>query len=399
MRYYRVLIIHNYYQIAGGEDAVMQNEIDLLIANGNVVKTHTVDNDNITSLIAKVTTLLNVPFSYSQYRKMLKVLIAEKPDVVHVHNYFPRLSPAIFYACKKANVPVVHTLHNYRAVCPTALLMHDGKINETSIKNSAWWTVSKRVYRDSLVGTFALTCMVELHKALGTWQTKVDRFIALTEFSRNKYIEAGWPSTKVVVKPNFIEDPFNQQTHIDKKGGYALYVGRLSEEKGIDVLFDAWKNCKLPLKVIGDGPLKNMVEHNAIASIEFLGRKDKPQVLELVKNADLIIMPSTWYEGFPMVLVEAFACGTPALVSKLGSMEEIIIPEKTGLHFEAGNADDLAEKVQWMVDNPDEARQMGQNARKEYLEKYPPEKNVEMLVDIYQQAIVEAGRADIEVKI
>ena len=193
------------------------------------------------------------------------------------------------------------------------------------------------------------------------------------------------------MKSNFISDPFNNQIKIDKEGGYALYVGRLSEEKGIDLLLDAWSKCELPLKIVGDGPLKKTVEQNQIKSGEFLGVKDKVEVLDLIKNAEFVIMPSICYEGFPMVLVEAFACGTPALVARLGSMQEIINPNITGLYFETGNANDLAEKVRWLVDHPEQVRQMGHNARQEYLVKYTPEKNYEMLMDIYNQAIEEVA--------
>ena len=385
----KVLVVHNFYQIAGGEDAVMQQEITLLKENANSVVQYTIDNHCINSFLGKIIVFLNVPFSFSQYFKMNKVLRVEKPDVVHVHNYFPLLSPSIFYACKKANIPVVHTLHNYRAVCPTALLMHDGKINEKSLNGSSWWTVFKKVYRNSFLGSFTLACMVELHKHIGTWQTKVDRFIALTEFSRDKYIEAGWPIDKVVVKPNFIDDPFNKQIQMNKEGGYALYIGRLSEEKGIDILLNAWSKCKLPLKIIGNGPLQEYVEQKSLVNIEYLGRKDKPEVINFITNADFIIMPSTCYETFGMVIIEAFACGIPVIVSRLGSLQTIIENNMTGLHFETGNADDLVEKVQWMIDHPEEVRQMGLNASNEYLAKHTPEKNYIMLMDIYHQAIME----------
>jgi glycosyltransferase involved in cell wall biosynthesis len=388
----KILLIHNFYQIVGGEDTVMQSESDLLINNGNELVFHVVDNAQIGSLFSKILAMLNVSFSYPQYRKMLKILKTENPDVVHVHNYFPLLSPSIFYACKKVGVPSVHTLHNYRAVCPTALLMHDGKINEASLKGNAWWTVTKRVYRDSLIGSFTLACMVELHKFLGTWQTKVDRFIALTEFSKQKYIEAGWPAQKICVKPNFIEDRFNDVKVPRKQGGYSLFVGRLSEEKGVGILFDSWQGVGGKLKIIGDGPLKDFVEKKSTGSVQFLGRKDKEDVLKLVRNADFIIMPSTWYETFGMVIIEAFSCGTPVLVSRLGSLQTIVKDGITGLHFEAGNSQDLAEKAQWLIDHPECAREMGQNARNEYLLKYTPEKNYEMLIDIYQQAIEEAKK-------
>jgi glycosyltransferase involved in cell wall biosynthesis len=388
----KVLYFHNYYQIAGGEDGVLAAEVTLLQDHNDDSSTYSVNNDQIGSMFQKVKAAVSVSFSFSQFNKIKRKLSSAKPDVVHVHNYFPVMSPSIFYACKSSRTPVVHTLHNYRAVCPTALLMHDGKVNERSINASSWWAVSKKVYRGSFLGTLALTFMVELHKKIGTWQTKVDRYIALTEFSRNKYIEAGWPAHKIAVKPNFIQDPFDGDNFVAKAGGYGLFVGRLSEEKGVDILFESWANTTGKLKVIGDGPLKEYVESKSSGSIEFLGRKDKSDVLDLVKNADFIIMPSTWYEGFPMVLVEAFACGTPALVSRLGSMEEIVEDGVTGLHFEAGNTQDLAEKAQRLIDNPERAREMGQNARNEYLAKYTPEKNYEILMDIYKQAIDEAKK-------
>jgi glycosyltransferase involved in cell wall biosynthesis len=389
----KILFVHNYYQIAGGEDAVLKQEMDLLVDGHEVLK-YSVSNDEISSFINKALTLVRVPFSLKSYRQFKYFLKINKPDVVHIHNYFPLLSPSIFYACKKMKIPVVHTLHNYRAVCPTAILMYQGKINERCIGQSSWWTVKEKAYKNSYLGSFALASLVQLHKKIGTWQTKVDYFIALTQFARFKYIEAGWPENKIMVKPNFMADPFNGIKNIEKKGGYALFVGRLSEEKGIDVLLDAWNHISLPLKLIGTGAFQETLEKNTQTNIEYLGLKDKNQVLELVRNASFIIMPSSWYEGFPMVLVEAFACGTPAVVSRLGSMEEIIEPGVTGLHFESGNPNDLAEKVNWMIDNPLKVSEMGCRARNEYLSKYTPEKNYKILMDIYQQAIDEATRTN-----
>ena len=386
----KVLFIHNFYQLAGGEDAVFANEVALLKNNGHEVIIHTVDNATITNFFDKFCLLFNTIFSFSQYNKVKHLLQTELPAVVHVHNYFPLISPSVFYACKKCNIPVIHTLHNYRAVCPTALLMYDGEINEKSIHGNAWWSVAKKVYRNSFIGSLVLACMVESHKFLGTWQTKVNFFIALTEFAKIKYIEAGWPAEKILVKPNFIEVPSDSSVPASKVGSYAIFVGRLSEEKGIDILLAAWTRVDLPLKIIGDGPLKNHIVSKPSASIEYLGLKKKDEVLGLIQTADFIIMASTCYEGFPIVLLEAFACGTPALVPCLGSMGEIVESNIIGLHFEAGNATDLADKAQWMIDNPAAIKQMGVNARKEYLAKYTPEKNHEILMDIYQQAIAQA---------
>jgi glycosyltransferase involved in cell wall biosynthesis len=385
----RILFVHNFYQLEGGEDAVFKNEIELLKIKNEILE-YTVNNDSINSLSGRILVFFRVVFSFKAYREFKQYLVLHNPDVVHVHNYFPLLSPSIFYACKKNNIPVIHTLHNYRAVCPTALLMHSGEINERSIKGTSWWAVTQKVYRGSFIGTLVLATMVELHKWLGTWKTKVNYYVALTEFSKQKYIEAGWPEYKICIKPNFIDDPFSGAKAEVENRDYALFVGRLSEEKGIDILLDGWKGITSNLKIVGDGPLREYVVSKTSKGVEYLGLKDKAGVLNLIKNADFIIMPSTWYETFGMVIIEAFACGTPVIVSKLGSLQIIVEDGMTGLHFEAGNAKDLAEKAQWLIDNPQRAREMGQNARNEYLAKYTPEKNYEMLMGIYQQAIDEA---------
>jgi glycosyltransferase involved in cell wall biosynthesis len=384
----KILFVHNFYQIAGGEDAVFKNEIELLKDNGHQVVEYTVNNTSIRSVWDKIGVMFSTIFSLSQYRKIKKLLKETSPDIVHVHNYFPLISPAVFYACKKMNIPVVHTLHNYRAVCPTALLMHNGKVCEKSIESSAWWSVKQKVYRDSIVGSFILTCMVELHKKIGTWQQQVSRYIALTQFAKDKYIEAGWPQHKITIKPNFIENPFKGGVTINKKGGYAIYVGRLSDEKGIDLILKAWENVDFPLKIIGAGPLQEIVESSKCSNIEYLGLQQKEDVLNLVKNADFMVMASTWYEGFPMVLVEAMACGTSALVPNLGSMAEVIQDNKNGLHFVGGNLDDFINKVNYLVNNPDEAKVMGNNAREIYLKQYTAEKNYHLLYEIYQQSII-----------
>ena len=388
----KVIISHGHYQIAGGEDSVLKQEIELLGSQHNELETYVVNNSCIKSSWDKLKTAISVPFSFSQLLKIKHYLRNEQADIVHVHNYFPLLSPAIFFACKSVGTPVVHTLHNYRAICPTALLMHEGEVEERSLHSSSWWTVYNKVYRNSFWGTFALACMVEFHKKIGTWHSKVDRYIALTEFSKSKYIEAGWPAEKIVVKPNFIKDPFPKLEIEQKQGGYALFVGRISKEKGVETLLSAWNKQTFPLKVVGDGPLKNLLTVSNNPAVEYLGPKAKDEVLDLIRNADFIIMPSTWYEGFPMVLVEAFACGTPAVVSRLGSMEEIVEDHVTGLHFQAGNPEDLASKSHQMIEKSSITKDMGANARREYLENYTPEKNYRLLMDIYQQAIDESQR-------
>jgi len=383
-----VLLIHNFYNTTGGEDVVVKNEKSLLHKEGHSVHTFFVDNEKVVGVFRKIITAILVHYSPSMKKYVKNYLKNSSADIVHVHNFFPRITPSIFDSSRASNVPTVMTLHNYRIVCPTSLLMHQGEICEKSFYKSAYWAVPYKVYRNSYVGTFVLSHMIEYHKRKKTWQHKVDKFICLTDFSRNKFIQAGLPKDKLVVKPNFCEDP-GYDSNITRKA-QCVYIGRLSEEKGINVLNEAWRRIKFPIQVIGEGDL-------IFSSSPFFclkGRQNKEQVIQSIKISQFVVVPSVCYEGFPMAIVEAFACGTPVICSKLGSMEEIVTDGVTGLHFEAGNPKDLAEKVQWMVDNPAKAREMGRNARNEYLQKYTPERNYEMLMDIYQQAIDEAKKGN-----
>lgn len=379
----KILLVHNTYQESGGEDAVFQHEGDLLKKHGNTVIHETKDNEEINSVIQKVKTALNTVYSVSARRAFSQRLKREKPDVIHIHNFFPLFTPAIFYAAKALKIPTILTLHNYRIICPTALLMHKGKINERSIKYGPFWTIPHRVYKDSLPGTLALAGMILFHRLIGTWKKQVDCFVVLTEFAKNKFIEAGIPADKIRVKPNFIPDPHNNETAIDKKGGYAIYAGRLSTEKGVSTLLKAWESIDYPLKIVGDGPLMKEIVAANNPNIEILGFQKNKAVQKLMQHADFLIMPSEWYEGFPMTLLESFANGTPALVSDIGSLAEIVEHGKTGLKFEAGNTESLIQTVQAFLNDPDR-QQLSFNARHAYLANYTPSTNYKSLMSIYQ---------------
>lgn len=382
----KVGFFHNSYNVKGGEDSVVSSEIRLLESSGFRVYKYFVNNDDINSLASKVSVGLSCHYSRANKKKVESFLEGGGVDVAHVHNFFPQLTPSIFDAFMEKKVASVLTLHNYRMVCPTALLMFDGKPCERSLNQSAYWAVPHKVYRGSLFGTAILSHMIEYHKKRGTWQSKVDRFICLTDFSKKKFVEAGFPAQKLVVKPNFCEDPGYD---IDQsRQANAIFVGRLSEEKGIKVLLDAWARIDFPLKIIGEGDVFTSLP----AKVELFGRMSKPSVLSHVKSSQFVVVPSICYEGFPMAIVEAFACGVPVVCSRLGSMEEIVEDGVTGLHFNAGDSGDLADKVAWLIDNPKAARAMGENARQEYLRKYTPYINREALLDIYRQAVEEANK-------
>ena len=378
----KILFIHNKYQIKGGEDSVLENEMTLLKQNGHSLDLFSVTNDSIKSFFYKINIFLNINYSYNYKNQISKKI---KPDVIHVHNFFPILTPSIFDACIEHNVPSVMTLHNFRLICPSALLMHNNKIYEKSIKNTAYSTIIDKVYKNSYLGTYAVARMIEYHKKNNTWKNKVSQFIALTNFAKNKFLEAGFLEHKIFIKPNFSSLKVKLDKNINRSG--ALFVGRISDEKGIKILLKAWEKIDIKIKIIGNGPLKHLVENNDNSRIEYLGFMNQEQIFNEMQTASFLVFPSIWYEGFPMVIIESFANGLPIIASKLGSMGEIIEDKKTGLHFEPGSSKDLVEKVKFLNENKQEGEQMSANVLSEFKSKYSEKINYETLIKIYKKVI------------
>lgn len=379
----KILLVHNYYQQYGGEDVVFESEKSLLEASENSVITYTADNKNIQSQIGLIGKIL---WNRNTYIDLKKIIGKSKPDVVHVHNILPQISPTVYYAAKSENIPVVQTIHNYRLLCPKGILYRNGNICEECLGKKLYLPgIIHKCYRNSYINTVALTSMLSLHKILKTWQNKIDIFIALTEFAKVKLMEGGIPENKIVVKPNFINYG-NKPNKI--KDNYALFVGRLSVEKGLRTLINTWQNVPyINLKIIGDGDLLEELKNNSTKNVEVLGRKNREEIFDYIQRANYLVFPSEWYEGFPVSIVEAFSYGLPVIASKLGSHAEIISDGKTGLLFEAGNVEDLRSKIKWAMEHKNEMEKMGLNARTEYEMKYTSEKNYEMLTDIYKLAI------------
>ncbi len=382
----KILQVHNDYQFKGGEDRVLYNEHELLKANGEEPSIFMVTNDDITTFSLRVKIALTAHYSKWGKRLMADQIAGFKPDIVHVHNFFPQLTPSIYDACIDASVPIVQTLHNYRLMCPGGLLLRDGKICEVCISKSPYNAVVQKCYRNSYIGSLSVAHMVSCYRKKRIWD-KVDHFITLTNFAKNKFIEAGFPEKKLSVKPNFNSDDVLNIKSIRKK--QALFVGRISQEKGISILIDAWKNIDLKLFVAGDGPLLPLLRHKENDNIILLGKQTREKVAELMRESSFLILPAISYEGFPMVIAEAFSHGLPVICSQLGGMAEIVEDGVTGLHFEAGNANDLAKKVTLMINNPEKCKLMGENAKKVYLEKYTPEKNYQMLINIYKNVLAD----------
>jgi glycosyltransferase involved in cell wall biosynthesis len=390
----KVLLIHNRYQLAGGEDVVVQAEKALLEANDHQVALVEISNDQIVSVFDKANAAVRAIYSPASKQQVSAEIAHFRPDVVHVHNFFPLLSPSVYDACRDAGVPVVQTVHNYRLGCLNAILLRNGKVCEDCLgKRMPWPGIVHGCYRGSRAQSAATAAMLAVHWLRGTWQERVDAYIVLTNFQKEKMVQAGLPREKIYVKPNYISEP-EQCGESKIFGDYALFVGRLSPEKSITTLIEAYKHndLRIPLKIVGDGPLHESLQADVQAAglesaIKFLGRQDKSAVLSLMHNARFLVFPSIWYETFGLTMVEAFACGLPVLASRLGSMAEIVEDGVTGLHFEAGNSADLADKMQWANEHPEEMISMGKNARRAYEAHYTPEMNYQQLTAIYQQVI------------
>ncbi|MCE2509400.1 MAG: glycosyltransferase family 4 protein [Alphaproteobacteria bacterium] len=382
----RILLVHNFYQQAGGEDAVFANEHALLAAHGHEVRKLTITNDAVRGAFRVLKTALVTPYSAAARRRMAASLAEHEPDLVHVHNFFPLFTPSIFDACLEAGVASVMTLHNYRLICPAATLYRSGHVCEECVTGSPYRAVLHGCYRGSQPGSLAVARMVKRHRAAGTWQTRPDRFIALTEFARQKFIEGGLPEDRIRVKPNFLPEgaPAAGGPPASRAGG--LFVGRLSPEKGIHTLLRAWRDLGVSLRMAGDGPLLEEVRREAPSAVTVLGARPKESVAEEMQRAAFFVLPSEWYEGFPMVLLECFRAGLPVIASKLGAMAEIVEEGQNGLTFAAGNSGELAAKVRWAEANPEAMRAMGKNARKLYEANYTAEANYTRLMEIYEEA-------------
>jgi glycosyltransferase involved in cell wall biosynthesis len=394
----RVLIVHNAYQRAGGEDAVVDAEKTLLLRAGNQVSDYLRDNNEIAASRLHSNIALGVRTVWSSESKndLFRLLQEWKPDVVHFHNTFPLISPAAYYACRELGLPVIQTLHNYRLFCPSGSFFRDGKVCEECLDGSPWQAIRHACYRQSRAATVAVAAMISFHHGLGTWMKMVDRYIALSEFSRAKFISAGLPAAKIVVKPNFVvDDPGVGPQHRD----YAVFIGRLSQEKGIDTLVRAWTrvNPGYVLRVVGDGPLFNAlqseIDGSGVSNVHLLGQLSRAQSMQVLQGAKFLVLPSNCYENFPMVLAEAYACGTPVIASRMGAMQEIVKNRHIGLNFNPGDEVDLAEKVEWAWTHPEDVLRMGANARIEFEAKYTAEKNYTQLMAIYESVIREIAVA------
>ena len=379
----KILALHNKYLVAGGEDQSHLTEIALLKRLGHSVDEYTVDNEVIEKhSLFKIA--LNTIWSRTYYYRIKKLLAKKEYNLVIIQNYFPLLSPSVHYAIKSSGVPVVQFLRNYRYFCLNGFALRKGEPCQACLGKAPWRGVLHACYRNNRWASLIVALMLITHRISRTWQRKVDIFIALTKFSKNINARAGLPKEKIIIKPNFI---YPEPKSGGGAGNYFLFVGRLSEEKGIKILLQAWQllNGINILKIAGAGPLLDFVKHMSASfpSIEYLGRCSSSEVATLMKNARFLIFPSLWYEGMPRTIIESFSVGTPVLASNIGAAKELVEEGKTGCFFEPGNPESLAQKVLTLVAEPAIGERMRQYARQEFKEKYTLEKNSSVWLDLF----------------
>jgi glycosyltransferase involved in cell wall biosynthesis len=376
----RIVLVHNHYRHAGGEDEVFDAEAALLESRGHLVERFTLDNRDLPEhnpIAMAAATVWNA----RTYRALRQTCRRTQADVVHFHNTFPRVSPAAYYAARAEGAAVVQTLHNFRLICLNALCYRDGHPCEQCVtKTVPWPGVVHACYRDSRSASGVTAVMLSLHAAARTWTEHVDAYVALSEFARARFISGGLPPSRIVVKPNFLADDPGAGSHDQN---YALYVGRLSPEKGIDLLMRAWSLLgeRIPLKVVGSGPMEHII--GGVTGVEWLGPLPRRRVLALMQRAAVLVFPSEVYENCPMTLIQAFATGLPVVASGHGSIAEMVCDGVTGWHFAPGHVSDFVRVVNAAMQDAEQRSARGWEGRRLFEARYTMDENYHRLSAVY----------------
>ncbi len=385
----RILFIHTRYRQPGGEDQALQSEIELLKKKGHTIETLLFQNPEATSFMSNLKNGFDSFFNIHSYRSTAKLIKEFKPDVIHLHNLFFKASPSVLYAAYKNNIPVAATIHNYRLICPNALLLRNNKPCELCVhKTFALPGIYHKCYHSSAMATGLVTGITGLHKLINTWKKTIGVYITLTNFAKEKIQNSSLnlAPNQIIVKPNFTKDPGPSKY---EREDFFLFAGRLSEEKGIKVLLQAF--AEIPNKrliVVGEGPLKKGLENKfkRNENISFTGKLNNEQTIALMKKCKALIVPSLWYESLPFVIIEAFSTGTPVLASNIGAMLSIITDGYNGLHFKSDDKEELKNTVLTFINNSNH-NLMYTNARQTFLNYYTAEKHYTAIMKLYNNLI------------
>lgn len=389
----RVLVVHNRYRSAqpSGENSVVDDEIHLLAGHGCDVERVDVSSDEIASWPARKRAALpaRVVWSLDGYRLVREAIRSFGPDVIHFHNTFPLLSPSALWAARSSGVCVVLTLHNFRPLCPAATFFRDGAVCEECLGRTPWPALRHGCYRGSRVATAPLVAMDAAHRLLGTWLRCVDLFVTPSEFTRGKYVAAGWPPSRLVVKYNTVPD--DGVARLGPGDGFVC-VSRLGPEKGIEHLLDAWRIAfprgEAQLTIIGSGPSEGAIVQRAagLNGVELRGQVDRQAALREIGRARALLVPSRCYEGFPRVVAEAYSAGVPVIASRLGALAEIVEDRRTGLLVEPASVDDLAQAILELARSDELSSRLGRGARVAYEQKLAGGPTTQRLIHLYRAA-------------
>ncbi len=388
----RILILHNRYREFGGEDVVVEAETALLRSAGHDVRTLIWSNDDVRAdgPLQRSTALASSIWNRSAWHSVRQAVRDFRPDVVHVHNTVAAASPSVVHGAAVPGVGIVHTLHNFRHLCLNGLLLRNRQICTDCVGRLPWRGVTRACYRGSHSASLAVACGEILHRALGSW-SQVHRFIALSEHARKLHVDAGLDAKRIVVKPQTLATDPGMGDH---RGSFALFAGRLSVEKGIRVLLPAWKEAALdvPLVIAGDGPEAEHARREiaALPRARMLGRIPHDQLIHLMQDAQLLVVPSVCFESFPVTLLEGLATGCPIVASDIGALSEIIRSGENGVLVPPGEAGALAQAIQQLGQAPGERERLSRAARASFVERFSPQRSCQALVNIYREACVVA---------
>jgi glycosyltransferase involved in cell wall biosynthesis len=386
----KILQLHNRYRQQGGEDAVVSTEAELLRKEGHEVRTFVTANPADEK--QAIRRLLVAPWNPASAARVRRLAADVLPDIAHVHNTWYSLTPSVLAALRRLGIPVVMTLHNYRLLCAAATLFRDGSPCTDCVGSHPWHAVAHRCYRDSVGASAVASATIAGQQLRRTWQRDVDHFIALSGFGRTQFLAGGLPSDRVSVKYNSVADPGPRSTP-PSSSGTVLFVGRLSAEKGVLQLLEAWRKVsgRLELVIVGSGPLDDQLRATASGRVRFVGQQDPAAVTALMQRARALVFPSLWFEGLPLVPIEAAAAGLPVLLSDLGAMSEIFEPGGDELLLPAGDPTALADRLQYLHDDAFVDR-YGRFVRERFEERYTHERSVAGLEQIYGRQLAESGR-------
>jgi glycosyltransferase involved in cell wall biosynthesis len=388
----KILQVHNQYRQPGGEDTVATTEANLLREAGHTVIEHRERNPD--GNLAAAGDLLRAPWNPRAAGRIGDLVRQHRPDVTHIHNTWYHLTPSVFRAARAAGSPTVLTLHNYRLVCANSMLLRDGKPCELCVgSRNPWYAVRYRCYRDSTVQSAAAAATIAINRRRSTWQQDVDLFLALTDFARGKMIEGGLPEQRIRVKPNFVSDP-GRRTVSTAESDLILFVGRLAPEKGPDVLVEAWQRANLEglrLEIIGDGDMRETL--GGRPGVALRGQLGGDQVRKLMLQARALVLPSIWYEGLSMVMLEALGAGLPVLASALGAMPDVLHPLGESWLVDPGDPGALADRLRGLRDN-DLVGRAGVSARALFDSQYSPSVGLAGLENAYRHARGEVSGED-----